>query len=66
LLKYNQNGSQSELILFVVSGKEKAEALRECIVGDYDPIQYPAQFIFHNYTNDIYILCDKVAGKYIA
>ena len=56
---------KSKKIIFLVSGKDKAEALKECLVGDYNPIQYPAQFIFRNYKNTIYILCDNLAGEYI-
>ena len=56
---------KSDQIIFFASGERKAKALKECLAGDYDPIQFPAQFIIKNYNNDIYILCDKAAGKYI-
>lgn len=56
---------KSDKIIFMVSGFEKAEALMKCLAGDYDPIQFPAQFIINNYNNDIHILCDKAAGKYV-
>ena len=56
---------KSKQIIFLVSGQNKAKVLKECLVGNYNPIQYPAQFIFRNYKNTIYILCDKLAGKYI-
>lgn len=57
---------KSNQIIFLVSGSDKAEALKECLLGDYNPIQFPAQVIFKNYTKNIFILCDKAAGKYIA
>ena len=56
---------KSNQIIFLVSGESKAKALEECLVGNYNPIQYPAQFIFRNYKNTIYILCDKLAGENI-
>ena len=57
---------KAEEILFLVNGKEKAEALRECLEGRFNPVQYPAQFIFKNYKNDIHVLCDQLAAKYLA
>jgi len=57
---------KAEEILFLVNGKEKAEALRECLEGKFNPVQYPAQFIFKNYNNDIHVLCDQLAAKYLA
>ena len=56
---------KAEEILFLVNGKEKAEALKECLKGNFNPVQYPAQFIFHNYENEIHMLCDKSAAKYL-
>ena len=57
---------KSNQIIFLVNGESKAEALKECLVGSYNPIRYPAQYIFHNYEGLIHIFCDKAAGKYIA
>ena len=57
---------KADEILFIVNGKEKAEALRECLEGRFNPVQYPAQFIFKNYKNDIHVLCDQLAAKYLA
>lgn len=56
---------KSNQIIFMVSGEEKAEALRECVEGNYKPIKFPAQVMFKNYTKNMFILCDKAAGKYI-
>ncbi len=56
---------KSNQIIFLASGESKAEALAECIVGNYNPIQYPAQIIFQNYTKNIHVLCDNSARKYI-
>jgi 6-phosphogluconolactonase len=57
---------KSNQIIFLVSGESKAEALNKCFFSTYDPLQYPAQYIFHNYNKSIDIFCDKAAGKYIA
>ena len=56
---------KADEILFIVNGKEKAEALRECLEGRFNPVKYPAQFIFKNYKNDINVLCDQLATKYL-
>ena len=56
---------KSNQIIFLVNGESKAKALKECLTGSYNPIQYPAQYIFHNYERPIHIFCDKAAGKYI-
>ena len=37
--------NRSELVVFLVSGAEKAEALKEVLQGDYRPDHYPAQLI---------------------
>ena len=55
-----------EIDKFITTKEEKAQALRECLVGKFNPLQYPAQFIFKNYNNDIYILCDQSAAKDLA
>jgi len=57
---------KAEEILFLVNGEEKAEALRECLEGRFNPVQYPAQYIFKNYKNNIHVLCDQLAAKYLA
>ena len=59
---YLMNSNQ---IAFIVTGDSKSEAIKECLKGRYDPIQYPSQYIFHNYKDPIHIFCDKAAGKYI-
>ena len=56
---------KSNQIAFIATGESKAEAIKECLKGRYDPIQYPSQYIFHNYKDPIHIFCDKAAGKYI-
>ena len=57
---------KTEKILFLLNGKEKANALRECLEGSYNPIRYPAQFIFNNYEKQIHIVCDQAAAQYFA
>jgi len=57
---------KSDQIIFLINGGSKAEALKECLTGSYNPMQYPAQYIFHNYQKIIHVFCDKEAGKYIA
>ncbi len=57
---------KSNQIVFMVSGEGKAKSLKECLVGNYNPIQFPAQFIFQNYNKPVHIVCDKAAGKYVA
>ena len=57
---------KAEKILFLVNGGKKAKALRECLEGRFNPVKYPAQFIFKNYKNDINVLCDQLAAKYLA
>ena len=57
---------KAEEILFLVNGEEKAEALRECLEGGFNPIKYPAQYIFKNYKNDIHVLCNQLAAKFLA
>ena len=56
---------KAEVILFLVNGKEKAEALKECLEKNYKYFQYPAQYIFQNYKNDIHVVCDRQAAKYL-
>jgi len=56
---------KSNQIIFLAKGENKAEAIKKCLTGSYNPIQYPAQYIFHNFQNPIHIFCDKAAGKYI-
>ena len=56
---------KSNQIIFLVNGESKAMALKECLIGSYNPIQYPAQYIFNNYEKPINIYCDKTVGKYI-
>ena len=47
--------------MFLLKGKEKALALKECLIGKFDPVQYPVQYIFKNFKRKIYIHCDKAA-----
>jgi len=56
---------KSNQIAFIATGESKAEVIKECLKGRYDPINYPSQYIFHNYKDPIHIFCDKAAGKYI-
>ena len=52
---------KSKYLAFLVLGKEKNEVLNEVINGNYNPVKYPTQYIFNNYSRDIEIFCDKEA-----
>ena len=52
---------KSQRIIFMITGEEKALALKKCIDSKYDPIKLPTQFILYNFINKIDILCDNVA-----
>ena len=56
---------KSEIIIFLLSGEEKSKILYQCINGDLISNLYPAQFIFNNYRNDIHVLCNHSAAKYL-
>lgn len=50
-------------IMFLISGKKKAFSLKMCLEGNYNPIKYPAQYLFRNYKNDLRVFCDKNAAS---
>ena len=52
-------------ILFIISGIEKAEALSNCLNGEYNPIKWPAQYVLRNYEQQVNIFCDKSAADSI-
>lgn len=56
---------KSKEIIFIIAGLKKAKVLKECLMGIYNPIKYPAQYIFHNYKNKINIICDNESGQFI-
>ena len=51
-------------IIFLASGKQKAEALNQCLNGPYNPEKYPTQYILKNYKNGIDIIFDKDAKSF--
>jgi 6-phosphogluconolactonase len=57
---------KTDKIVFLVNGKEKARALKECLDGNFNPVEYPSQFIFQNYLNDIHVVCDQSSAKNLA
>ena len=52
-------------VLFIISGKEKAEVLESCLNGKYNPIKWPAQYVFWNYKGKVNIFCDKSAASFL-
>jgi 6-phosphogluconolactonase len=51
-------------ILFLATGADKAGALREVLQGDYQPEEYPAQFIAHEAKGNVaWMLDPKIAEK---
>ena len=49
--------------MFILNGRRKALALKECLIGKFDPIKYPVQYILKNFKRKIYIHCDKAAAS---
>lgn len=49
-------------IFFLVSGKEKANALAQCLEGDFRPGEFPAQMILQRYDRPIDVFCDEAAA----
>tara|TARA_B100000427_G_C15456386_1_gene572003 strand:- start:170 stop:841 length:672 start_codon:yes stop_codon:yes gene_type:complete len=56
---------KAKRIVFIVSGSNKAKALKNCLHSNYDHNLYPAQFIFKNYNNRIDIVCDQDSANLI-
>jgi 6-phosphogluconolactonase len=54
---------KSNEIMFLISGQKKAHALKMCLEGNYNPINYPAQYLFKNFTNNITLFCDENAAS---
>lgn len=50
---------QSKQIIFMISGNDKRRALKDALYGKYQPMIYPAQYIFRNYKKQITIFCDR-------
>lgn len=57
--------NQAHQVIFLVSGAEKALALREVLEGAYRPQQYPAQLICPASSHPIWLV-DKAAGHKLA
>ena len=47
---------RSEQILFLVMGANRAKALHFCLNEPFNPEKYPAQYIFHNFENSIFLI----------
>jgi len=56
--------NHADLIVFLVSGAEKAEALKEVLQGDYRPDRFPAQLIRPDNGKLLWIV-DKAAARYL-
>jgi 6-phosphogluconolactonase len=56
--------NQASHIVFIVSGSNKAETLREVIQGAYRPDVYPSQII-HPIAGNLTWLIDEAAGQYL-
>ena len=48
-------------VVFLVSGSDKAEAVATVLEGDFQPDDFPAQFVIPE-NGDIYWLLDEPAG----
>ena len=57
--------NHADLVVFLVSGAEKAEALKEVLQGDYRPDHFPAQLIRPDNGRLLWIV-DKAAARYLA
>jgi len=53
---------KAKRLLFLISGKSKAVALRECLYGKNNHLDYPVNYIFNNYKKRIDIYCDEPAA----
>ena len=49
--------------MFLISGKNKAEAVRNCLNGEYDPLSIPVQFLLHHHPGPISFFCDRAAAS---
>ncbi|SVD17126.1 uncharacterized protein METZ01_LOCUS369980, partial [marine metagenome] len=56
---------KSQTIIFLIFGKEKANTLKNILYGEYDPLQFPAQYIIKDREIRKYIYADKYAAEYI-
>jgi len=57
---------KSKRIILLVVGEEKAKTLQYCLEGSYNPQDLPLQYILNNFKNEIHVICDKGAGKFLA
>lgn len=49
---------------FIVVGEQKAKALKEVLMGDYDPVTYPAQLIAQS-GKHVHWYIDEAAAQYL-
>ena len=56
---------RSDLLIIMVSGREKSIALRNAFIYDYDPNRIPIQYLIYNYKKPIKFICDREALKNI-
>jgi 6-phosphogluconolactonase len=54
--------NHSDLVVFMVSGAEKAETLKKVLQGDHQPDRFPAQFIRPGAGKLLWIV-DKAAAS---
>ena len=57
--------NRAKAVIFLVSGAEKAEALRNVLEGAYHPHEYPAQLIRPNGSHPIWLVDKAAAHKLI-
>jgi 6-phosphogluconolactonase len=57
--------NHADLVVFLVSGAEKAKALKEVLQGDYRPDRFPAQLVRPDNGNLLWIV-DRAAARYLA
>jgi 6-phosphogluconolactonase len=48
--------------VFLVTGADKAEAVRNVLKGDYDPMRFPAQIVSHHGSDVIWFLDEAAAN----
>lgn len=48
--------------VFLAVGEGKREILRRVVLGDADPVRYPAQALLRDETLETHLICDREAG----
>jgi len=53
----------SSNITFLLKGAKKALPLKQSLTEDYNPLRYPAQYIFRKFFGPIHVFCDEEAAS---